>query len=351
MINVRYQTNNVQVYMCWGFVLFLLIITANIDEAKAMSKVIKNIELAPVNIKGVEDIQNIRLFETTEGILAFTSATGKLSTATNHPLIISKNIIAPGFVQQNTMLTINQLLAVHSAWDVNVTTNQSYAFVAEFAGGAINQLFYYNQDSQGTPFTDKYPFNSFSNPRFSRGGREGSQAEVSAILDNEKLVVFPNLTNTKNSHFIEIGEWDSGVLLHAKQSYTVIAKRLHSGESRHDVMPGVIELLELDSQFKPKGAVISPVLANTVYEYDADILFINDKSKYIIFSTGEDKPLLGVYDSNSNVYSEIMLSGQFDKENLTRPSILVTTTHVYIAVIEARLTKNARVLMGSLRLN
>ncbi len=62
MINVHYQTNNVQVYMCWGFVLFLLIIAANIDEAKAMSKVIKNIELAPVNIKGVDDIQNIRLY-------------------------------------------------------------------------------------------------------------------------------------------------------------------------------------------------------------------------------------------------------------------------------------------------
>lgn len=351
MINARCQTNKVQVCIYLGFALLFMMITANIDEAEAMSNAIKGIELTPISISSAEDVQAIRLSQATEEILLFTSAAGKVSTPTNHQIIIGKNVIAPTPVKQNMILTINQLLAVHPAWDINVTTNQSYKFLAEFAGGATNQLVYYDGDSQGVPFTDNYPLNSFSNPRFARGNSEASRTDVSATLDNEKLVVFSNLTNMKNARYLEIGEWDSGVLVHLKQNHAVIAKSLRSGESRHDIMPGIIEFVELDPQFKPKGAVKSPLLDNTVYEYDADVLFVNDKPRYILFAIGKDILLLGIYNSNDNLYSEIIIDGKFDPSDLSKPSILITATHVYIAVIEARLTKNARILIGSLALN
>lgn len=141
------------------------------------------------------------------------------------------------------------------------------------------------------------------------------------------------------------------MLIKINQNYIVLGKIFQPGESRYDVMPGQITFAELDSQYRPVSAGKKLFEENFIYEYDAAIALVNNNPRLAIFTATHKGPILNIFDAKMNLVSTIDLVGQFNRNKLSKLSVLATRTKLYVAAVESGLSSKSQVLVGSIELN
>lgn len=317
-----------------------------------MSKHPLELKISPLSINKVDAIWGIRLVKAKDEAVLFDAVVNEQDIQSYQTVLSSTPL---KYNQQNRapVFSIKQLLPAIPRWDVIYLDNNSYLGVIERAGGALNRLAFVTNAGSVEPITELYDFESFSMPRFVRGVSSQTNLAITAISNNEELVVFPSRETPEKMKYKKIGSWSDGILLKLASGYVLIAKHTVPGAERYNVLPGILEFVRLDDQLQIIHENIKPLGDQIVYEFDADYLSTaSGRGNIVLFATGKDNLLLKISDEAGNWLDTISVEGQFEVFKMARPSVVVIASkEIYVAAIEKMRAPDAQLLVGSVSIN
>jgi hypothetical protein len=229
---------------------------------------------------------------------------------------------------------IPRMLGVAPQWDA-LPVGDRYEILYEVAGGAINDIHF--QDAQGntTRVSLEHSHESFTRPHFVRQSADAGTADVGAVADRKKVVVFPGGTK-QTVKYVALTDGDDGVVGRATEHW-VAAKNLMSGDTLFNTLPGRLTL-----SFVVPAAVRSTSVPDLlVYEFDAAAI-AND---VLVFATS--KPALLILASRPHRPFRLSTEIQRSLSQLSRPTVLVTSQLVHLAAIVSVRSDQAVVVYGT----
>ncbi len=315
-----------------------------------MSGTSQDVNLSRLDVDNAPAILSIRLIETNGEVKLLSSTT--TGTGANgifkHETRIFTYRLGKRREEPSRLFTFTQLLPVSPLWDMVSRPNGSHLGVLESAGGAINALITEDTNGKKSIVTREHATESFSSPRFVRRAQGESAPAISTICDHKHLVVFRAESTADYGKYRTIGGWDDAVLIRCSGGYVIIGKRIVPGPVRDNVMPGIIHFGKLDNSFRPKGTMSKPFGDRPVFEFDGDLIPGKDaEERFVLCATAEFAAHLVVITSSSEVLDSIPVTGRYTADNLTRPTVVATRSHIHLALIEAIRSEGARVLVGS----
>jgi len=311
-----------------------------------MVKQDSKIIFSPFEIENASSIILVKLIETNEGPQLCWSTTPLRKGASGYRTTVSSTAIAETSRTTSQLFVIPQLLPPPPDWDITWNSKDSYSVVFESAGGAVNSLSIKNTNLPDVPVTTKYPFETFSKPRFVKRYRDAQgRLSISAVSDNKHLVAFWATPEGNYESYMTMCDYENGIMIKYKQGFVVIYKSYIPGPVRGNSIPrGVLHYIMMGMDFKQIGSAIQPLGNTTIFEFDVDVVADN----IAVFATTENGIALAIGKASANAFETVSRIEEHGSLMLTSPSILATKSLLNVAVLDSAKTDKAKILIGGL---
>lgn len=330
-------------YKLIGSIFLTVIILAIFNWRLNMEKSGQKIHLSVFDVGDATAIVSLKLLETIEGLKLLTSITQTDTSGFGYETIIAATPIVKAQQVVARFFVITHLLPVPPNWDVAQEMDSSYAVLYENAGGAINSIILENTKQARMAVNVNHRLESFSNAHFIKRQYNDKSFTVSAISEKKHLVVFSRTPNSDFGNYKKICDCYDALIVKLPGGLGVLYKMIVPGYSRYNIMPGVLYYAKLDQNFNTVGPIVKPLGDTAVFEFDADVV----KDKIAIFATSEQNIILAIDFPSVEPFAIKAVEIEHDKTKVTQPSILITESHLYLAILASAQTQNARVLIGS----
>lgn len=324
----------------------VLIVIVLILGAFAMAKQDLKVVLSPFEIENVSSIISVKLIETNEGSQLCWSTAPSGKDALEHITTISSISVPDKGASISQLFAISQLLPPPPAWGIAWNSKDSYSVVFENAGGAINSLSMKNTNLPDVPVTTKYPFETFSKPRFVKRYRDAKgYLSISAISDNKHLVGFWATPKGNYETYMTMCDCEDGIIIKYQEGFVVLYKSYLPGPVRGGSIPrGVLHYIIMGMDFKQIGSAIQPLGDTTIFEFDVDVVADN----IAVFATTENGIALAIGKASADAFETVSRVEDHSSLMLTSPSILSTKSHLHIVALDSAQTDKAKILIGGL---
>ncbi len=293
----------------------------------------QTLTLRPLCIDGARAIDGLKLVETA-GQPTMLYSTQAETQDRRYELVIRAAPIAD-LTRATEVARIGRMLPPPPQWDAQPVGDR-YEIVYEMAGGAVNAILF--QDTQGNTrrVSGEHPFESFTRPHFVRVSTNGAAvSNVGAVADLKKVVVFPRGTK-QPVKYAAVADGVDGIV-GGTTDHWVVAKRVMSGATLYDTLPGRLTLSRVGDT-DTHGATVPDLLA---FELDAAplandvVVFATSKPALLLVGRRPDRPFRLAAQDRSWLLA------------LARPTILVTAQSVHVAAIVNPGGEQAVLLYGS----
>ena len=314
------------------------------EEMSTMSPDTKEMVLSPFKFDGVTSVTAIKLIEVKNlKPLVVYSSTDKGTGFPSYRTHVSGIAVTEQQPEITHLFTIPQLLPPPPAWDIVGGSQIPYWFVYESAGGAVNALVLESNKGDRLTVTSEYPFAHFTLPRFARGYMSPQKPVVSAIADNNKAVVFFCHGGDKYVHYRELCKCADATLIRYEEHFGLFYKTFVAGPSRNDVIPGVLNYVDLEADLSFAGPPLRLLENRVVFEFDVDVR----GGEFFLVATAGDRLNLVRGTLGIRRFDAFTVSGKYNPDTLTRPTIMVGSRYFCVAVLEQAQTQGARLLIGT----
>ncbi len=247
-------------------------------------------------------------------------------------------------MNKTKLFELPQLLPPPPKWDISSYKKGLLSLVYELAGGALNSLALRRMKHSEFIVTEKHPLNSFSRPRFVKRYKSGGDAPITAVCDNKDLVVFQVSETGRFGGYKKICECEDGIILRHGEGYELFYKVTTHGPVRgNDISRGVLHHARLRKDFTMVGQPVQLIGNEPIFEFDIDSI----RDNVAIFATLESEVVLLLKYPETNCFSIISTTNEYDETMLSNPAVLVTEDRLHFAILESADTKNARLLTGA----
>jgi hypothetical protein len=305
------------------------------------------ITLSPFEIEDSPSITSIKLIETKQGVQLLLSTTkAPAANAFGYETVILSIPIADDEKTTSRLFVIPQLLPPPPDWDAAVNPDNSYSLVFQSAGGATDNILVMSTDDpvKQTPVPATYPFESFSNPSFVKRYEEDPGRLISAIVDKEQAVLFLREQGGRYKKQAELCTCSYAVTIKYQNAFMLLHKVEMPGPVRgNDIVPGALYHARLGKDFSPIEAAVESFPGHTIFEFGVDAL----GDRIAIFATAKEGTFLALGSSLTEPLEIIALEEDLYGEMFSRPAVLITESHIYLAILEDAQTEKARLLMGA----
>lgn len=295
------------------------------------------VTLKKIDLKETSTIDRVKLVGTRDKVVLLYSIRGAElngSTVTIHATTLAEP------EKSASVMKIRTLLPARIAWDAQSKDGDSYEFVYELAGGALNSLAFASTTGKALDITTHYPFESFFHPHFIRSSSQKGAPAIAATVDKKKIVLFKQAGTAQEPTYHELAGGDDGLVGGENEPWVVI-KHGQSGQTLFDVLPGRLGLVP--SRSSKSGAAAQEIVFpdRVVYEFDAAPL----ADDVLVFATGKPSVLL----LGSRRAHPIQLSAKERSwlGRLSSPSLYVDGMSVHIAGLLNPGAATAAVVYGS----
>lgn len=323
----------------------LIVIVVILGACAMVKQDSKNI-LSPFEIEDALSIISVKLIETDEGLQLCWSTIPSDKGTLGYRTTVSSTAIAETSRTTSELFVIPQLLPPPPDWDITWNSKGSYSVVFENAGGAVNSLSITNTNLPDVPVTTKYPFESFSKPRFVKRYRDAhGRLSISTVSDNKHIVGFWATPEGFYESYMTMCDCEDGIIIKYQEGFVVVYKSYIPGPVRGSSIPqGVLHYIMMGMDLKQIGSAIQPLGNTTIFEFDVEVIADN----IAVFATTEDGSILTIGKASADAFETVSRIEDHSGLMFTSPSILATKSHLQIVVLDSAQTDKAKILIGGL---
>lgn len=304
------------------------------------------IALSPQELKDARSIVALQWLELKAGPELLYSTTQSTSA---QGLDYETSIFAVGTgeagQQPSPLFVVSQLLPPPPHWQATTGSLGTPALVYESALGATYAVMVRISKQPETDVTSKYPLESFTRPRFVKGGQDDPTRAVTAIADEKSAVLFVRGENGVYEKRAKLCDCSDAVMMKYAGDWLVFYKTIVPGLVRGNLIrPGALHYIKLGANFLPAGPPLEPLPGSVVFDFDVAA----SADKIAILATTKAGTIL----ARGASLGEPLIPAAFEEagqgELVSSPALLVTGSHIRVAMLEGAKTDGARVLTGSI---
>lgn len=327
----------------------VLIVAFSIDLAFTMQSNVPKILLVPRQFPAPLPIYALKLLESAQQVL-FLFSTNPTSSPTgiDYQTVVSSLPFDQTGRSPSNLFSIRHLLPPPPSWDVAVDSQQLLLLAYEEASGATYSVLVRSSAGIESSLVAKNQLESFVSPSFVKRDLDRPPQFLTAVSEKYHGVLFRRDASGNYLERSKLCDCVALKLLKRPEGFALLYKSVVPGPVRGtSTLPGRLFLAVLDREFRTVSAPKELFPGRTIFEFDADAT----PERVAIFATSTTGTFLASGPSFSSPFNARSVQEKDQGASLSQPSILLSGSRIFLAVIEGSLAAKTSVLAASVPLD